>query len=1319
MESHLNNPFIGLQSYEQKHRGRLFGRDKDLILMKDRIFSGRTTLLFAGSGVGKTSFLNAKVIPALSRGFFIFYYKEWAAEGEPLAAIKRALCDQLKLDRSQASQPLISILERFAKPAAPSTSEQETINQCLLILDQFEEIFQYHAYEPYFRKFIAELCDVVNATNLRARLVLSMREEFLGELSVFDNRIPDLFNNYYRLKYPDKVEAGDIIENTSELESVKVDEANLETLVEDLSEIEKGAGGFAERAAGGDASRTRVIKRDFIVLPYLQIACRGLWDRQFGPAQNGGVRSRAFLSNYKKEEARTILRQFCNDKLSSLRFGEQVRAARAFNFLVTKQGAKIAYELTRLAEHMITDKGRLQKTLEKLSAPETRILRESRGPDGSHWFELYHDMYGIIVDEWKRKVLSKVRRLAVVIAASFFTLMILVTVFVLPYWLYEPKNYTKILEKEDVGYSEARDAYLSLRDTLGYAGKAHKLWAGYWERRALQEELQQNHDAALRFWLESLAVEPEGEAATQRRARVAALEGGDYGSLVATFRQLDTARTPSFSGDGSAVLTHGEDGSISLWETYGGLPIIRQTPLDRFQVEPGHRGQASGQSPPTRVTIRAAVKRAWADGSEFLVAGTKGDKAGIWRADTGEAIKIFSTPKQTSATGGLPGVVPRPISLTYSLGFSPDGRYFAAKLARTASIQVWEILGDEKALGARQVYEGPASGFAFSQNGKLLATIEGETIRLWSLEPNYQPLKTISLPSLATAIVFSPGGSTFAVSTFAVRPRVRFMQVWSIESGQAVSENIKLSTTSGVFAFHPDGRTMLMRGPSQNILLRDVQSGRLLGSVASLMPRGEGRARSISASYMGINPDGEHVIASTGGVARLVKIDLSTPPRPFIDFGEDILATKLSSDGEIIATVGRLGKVQLWSGKTLQPLHQPLDPGETEKKEVQVPTQASIRNSSEPDSEDEDMPTDDEEGPVLALSPNGKFVAKTGINRVTRVWDVATGQLIREKNLESLLGSDSAATDVAEMYFSADGRFLAIKDSSDKVRAFETETLDPVPGIGSPGTALHVAFSDENSYLATAERAGFSRISNQINLWDLSKGTEVPLNKEHLPADSIEYLAFNGDRLVTCSGNIAQLWEVSSGHVVSSITEKPQNIIDAAAIGPDRRRAVTVSEEGVINLWDITTQVARQVGNTLNQKSEIRTIEFTDGNTFVTVVGYWAYTFSIKDDMIRHLSSVLLGSNLGFLDVEPLVTKVGAVKLLSRITSAAFEVRDTLLNSPIGTSEPTGIQSALQEEWQAKWSLAINDRGDAVPLYQVKGSRRVASEEPEPPAPGG
>jgi hypothetical protein len=40
METNPPNPFKGLRPYKQEDRHRLFGRDRDLILMKDRIFSG-------------------------------------------------------------------------------------------------------------------------------------------------------------------------------------------------------------------------------------------------------------------------------------------------------------------------------------------------------------------------------------------------------------------------------------------------------------------------------------------------------------------------------------------------------------------------------------------------------------------------------------------------------------------------------------------------------------------------------------------------------------------------------------------------------------------------------------------------------------------------------------------------------------------------------------------------------------------------------------------------------------------------------------------------------------------------------------------------------------------------------------------------------------------------------------------------------------------------------------------------------------------------------------------------------------------------------
>src|SRR6185503_5996518 len=114
----------------------------------------------------------------------------------------------------------------------------EDDNRCLLILDQFEEVFQYHRGKAYFDLFITQLSQLINYKHCNVRVLFSMREEFLGELSIFDNKIPDLFSNYYRLKNPNKQDARNIISRTCSLVDMPVDDKKLKRLVVDLTTIE-------------------------------------------------------------------------------------------------------------------------------------------------------------------------------------------------------------------------------------------------------------------------------------------------------------------------------------------------------------------------------------------------------------------------------------------------------------------------------------------------------------------------------------------------------------------------------------------------------------------------------------------------------------------------------------------------------------------------------------------------------------------------------------------------------------------------------------------------------------------------------------------------------------------------------------------------------------------------------------------------------------------------------------------------------------------------------------------------------------------------
>jgi hypothetical protein len=177
------NPFKGLDPYVPGER--LFGRDADMLVLKDRIFRGKTTLLFAGSGVGKTSFLQAKVIPEIEQRyrdqFAVRYHREWAGK-DPLSALKARL-----------GAPVSESLPDFFRSRSGDGTKT-----WLVVLDQFEELFQYHVYLPYFDDFRNELSAAISAPDTPVRFVFSIREEYLGQLSAFDNRVPDLFANYFR-----------------------------------------------------------------------------------------------------------------------------------------------------------------------------------------------------------------------------------------------------------------------------------------------------------------------------------------------------------------------------------------------------------------------------------------------------------------------------------------------------------------------------------------------------------------------------------------------------------------------------------------------------------------------------------------------------------------------------------------------------------------------------------------------------------------------------------------------------------------------------------------------------------------------------------------------------------------------------------------------------------------------------------------------------------------------------------------------------------------------------------------------------------------
>ena len=64
-EKSRKNPWLGLESYQEGEI--LYGRDDDIRDLTQSVLNDTDTLLYGKSGIGKSSILNAGVIPAARR----------------------------------------------------------------------------------------------------------------------------------------------------------------------------------------------------------------------------------------------------------------------------------------------------------------------------------------------------------------------------------------------------------------------------------------------------------------------------------------------------------------------------------------------------------------------------------------------------------------------------------------------------------------------------------------------------------------------------------------------------------------------------------------------------------------------------------------------------------------------------------------------------------------------------------------------------------------------------------------------------------------------------------------------------------------------------------------------------------------------------------------------------------------------------------------------------------------------------------------------------------------------------------------------------
>ncbi len=402
-------PYVGLQPFTAEQQEYFFGREREQRIIAANLFAAPLTILYGPSAVGKSSVLQAGVVPRLSAEphTAVLYFATWQGE-DYLAQLKKACRAAVE----SAHGLSIDVDDRLPLDEWILAAQETVRGTLLLIFDQFEEYLLYHA-ENDEKAFDGELARLVNRPEVRANLLIGLREDSLSRLNRFSKRIPNLMGNTLQLRRmtPEaarRAVVGPIEQFNRRFPSerpVRIEEPLVTRVLEEVS-TEK----VAPSLSGGVAGVQSGEDRGLVETAFLQLVLTELW-RAAEIRDGARVLSQSTLDRL--GGAKAIVRRHVDVELGRLSKEGRATAVRLFQHLVTPSGAKYALRTEDLIGIAAYPAERVIPVLAALTA--ARLLRRIDPPER---YEIFHDAFAVALLEWRQDYLQHRRQRAGVMRAA-------------------------------------------------------------------------------------------------------------------------------------------------------------------------------------------------------------------------------------------------------------------------------------------------------------------------------------------------------------------------------------------------------------------------------------------------------------------------------------------------------------------------------------------------------------------------------------------------------------------------------------------------------------------------------------------------------------------------------------------------------------------------------------------------------------------------------------------------------------------------------------------------------------------------------------
>lgn len=265
-------PFVGPRALREGER--IFGRDREARQLFQMLVARRIALLHSPSGAGKTSLVQAGLIPQLRADSFHVL---------PVAHINKPLPGHAQDDgyNRYRHSLLVSIEEQqdaqfhddllgvsIPDYLASQQGDDEAPELMALIIDQFEQVLTLDPTDTAAKQaFFMELGRALRNRRLWALFVI--REDYLGALEPYARALPTHLAHTYRLDLLDHESASLAIREPAAANGVDFTAEAVEYLVDDLRQIQ------VQNPDGSIVAQ----KGPYVEPVQLQVICRRLWKK--------------------------------------------------------------------------------------------------------------------------------------------------------------------------------------------------------------------------------------------------------------------------------------------------------------------------------------------------------------------------------------------------------------------------------------------------------------------------------------------------------------------------------------------------------------------------------------------------------------------------------------------------------------------------------------------------------------------------------------------------------------------------------------------------------------------------------------------------------------------------------------------------------------------------------------------------------------------------------------------------------------------------------------------------------------------------------